>query len=1150
MGHPVDVASGTLFHSFEDFTIPGRIPLILGRRYSSALAGQGSGMFGPGWTSPLEMRLRWDLEGYRVLSADGESEIPFNDPADTVAAGATVRNLGSFHELRQQMGYYFVTRWDPDSEDITQYVFQKGGPEEWWPLKSVMDITGQGLDIQRDQSGRICLVRQRREGRALRLTYDDHSGRLVRVHALAPLFALKDGEGDPADSSQYEERLVLHYGYGQEGLLREVTDALGQRCQYSYDGAGRMTGEINIGGMEYSFRYDSQGRCVETSGKNGHGRNLLEILDPGKVTIVTDALGAKTVYEWNDIGQVEQEISPLGHKTVTEYDQHGRIVAEVSAKGAMRAYAFDEQGDRVKITAPGGAETAYQYNNHHQVLAVKDPAGHQWKSTIDHQGRITAIENPQGGSMAMEYNQYGDLSGLKDSSGNRCSLEWDWAGNMVCARDWQGNTTRFEFSPLGHVTAVVEDGGSRSSARLDLLGRVRELHQPDGSHCSFLWDAYDQVLRDTDEAGEVTTYRYEACGQIAETVDPGGGRTCFAWSPIPGQLLAVTNARGESHRIQYDADGNAIKETDFAGRTTCYEYDPDGQVIAETDPAGQRTEYVRDPDGEVTEILYPDGSSTTLTYDERGLLKGADNGQVEVEREYDSCCNLVRERQGEHEVESSFDLLGNRVGRKSSLGYETAYSYNANRRLQTLTAGSCSPILFSYDRMQEEVARLVQGGVQISQKHDHRALRSEQRVEDVSGRAGANGQPIIKRDYSYDALGNMIEVRDQHWGRSLYGYDVDSHVTKAQLPGKPPEGYVYDGTHNVEAAGRLSKTMAGGEPDFIHLPCAYEPGNLLVQFSDTHLHYDDLGRLIRKEGGQEAEFAWNNASQLITFAPAGGDQWEYLYDAFGRRIKKIGPHRAVEYLWDEDVVLHEIDVRGSGTDDVVRSVVHWEFDPDGFEPIAKVQDGQLYLCVNDVVGNPRELVTPEGIIVWSAQFSNFGLLEDRGTWDVDCPVRYLGQWYDDESGLHYNRHRYYDPSVGRFISSDPVGLLGGLNSFAYGLNTTGWVDPLGLTGACALGPKKYKPGDDIPPGHTVVTRWGRPGLRGGDWVMTGKMSRLKYFLSFKWQPKWLPGKNIPAKYRSGEMFVVPKSRVKLPKERLLGVPTGWIKLLFAQRQYI
>ena len=123
-------------------------------------------------------------------------------------------------------------------------------------------------------------------------------------------------------------------------------------------------------------------------------------------------------------------------------------------------------------------------------------------------------------------------------------------------------------------------------------------------------------------------------------------------------------------------------------------------------------------------------------------------------------------------------------------------------------------------------------------------------------------------------------------------------------------------------------------------------------------------------------------------------------------------------------------------------------EPFRFNPIARVEDGRVLLAVNDVAGNPRELVDSPGEVAWAAQFTTSGATRQSRGSSSTCPLRFQGQWFDAETGLHYNRFRYYDPQVGRFISPDPLGLFGGPNEFTYAPNPIGWVDPYGLAKRC------------------------------------------------------------------------------------------------------
>lgn len=1034
VGHPVDVATGTLFHDFQDLELPGKAPLIFARRYSSALAGEGDGMFGPGWTSPFEVRLMRDLDGYRMVDEDGETEVCFDDPRDLVADGGTVRDLGAFCELRQEGALFVVTRWSPAGEDVTRYLFRPGEDGGWWPLLSRQDAAGQGVDIRRDSAGRVATIKQRREGRGLRLTYND-AGRVVEVHVTTPATTFEK-TGD-----EERERFALRLGYDDRGFLSEVTDALQQRSRYWYTPAGYMTRERTLGGMVYTFSFDGEGRCVETAGADDFGLERLEHQPVARVTVVNNSFGQQTTYQYNENGQVTSHISPQGGATATEFDEYGRIVSDVDPVGGVTTYEFDERGDLAKVVSPDGAETAYGYNDLHQVTSINDPEQHIWLRTIDPEGRLSALTNPLEERLSFGYDPRGDLSWIEDGAGNRCSLVTSPGGDLLESTDWCGNTTAYEYDREGRLTAIVDALGHRTEGKLDTLGRIRQLVLPDGARRSYGWNAHGQMVEYTDERGQTTRWRYEACGLVSEIAGPHGGRTCFHWSAIPGQLVGIVNHRGERYSFEYDADGGLLRETDFAGRRTEYERDARGQVATIIDPAGRRSEITRDPGGAVTLVAHDDGTEISYHYTPRGLLSRADNGQCPVERTYDAAGRMVAERQGDNEVRSDYDSLGSRIRRRSSVGLETSFAWDANGMMTQLTAQGQAPLRFEYDAAMKETARFAQGGVRIDLRADARGRTVEQVVSRQQGAEAVGGEPVARVRYSYDAASNLTEVAADSWGPARYTYDMVGRVVDATLPGGLAERFEYDTAGNVVASGSAEEASDGP----VLAPWDYSPGDVLVRRGDTLYAYDEAGQMVSKaKGGEVTRFSWNRQGQLEEVTLPDQSTWRYRYDAFGRRVKKSGPGRDVEYVWDEDVVLHELASEGQ----LEPRVVNWEFDPHGFAPLCKVESGSQYLCANDPAGNPRQLVAPDGDVVWSGSYSTWGEVDGERGAGVDCPVRYQGQWYDDETGLHYNRYRYYDPEAGRFISQDPVGLLGGMNVWTYADNTTGWIDPFGLTDEC------------------------------------------------------------------------------------------------------
>lgn len=1033
VGHPVDVATGTLFHEFEDFTLSGHSPLVFGRRYSTAMIERPAGIFGVSWSSPFEMRLRHDLDGYHLIAEDGETEIEFDDYEDVVEAGGVLRNLGHFHELRREQDTIIVTRWDPESEAVVRYVFPIGQEGEWWPLQNRLRVDGQGVDIHRDQDGRITFLTQRREGRGFRLEYNA-DGRVIEVYLTTNL----------------SKRLILGYSYDNAGRLAGMTDALGNRCSYEYDATWRMTREVNIGGMEFRFRYDGKGRCVETTGPDGFDRNVLEINELARMTRVTNPLGHITTYQWNESGQIEREISPLGNIKLTNYDDHGRIIARVSPTGATTAYEYDNRGDRVKVTSPTGAITQYEFDKDHQGAGVTDSLGNKWSWSFDDDGRLSSWSDPLGNLWSYLHNTRGDLTAIKDPLGYQRDFSWDGLGNLASATDWLGHRTAYEYDEEGRAMAMIDPLGYRTEAEYDALGRIHLIRHPDGATRKFSWNVYDQIVEYIDEVGAVTRWRYTPCGLVRKVIRPHGGQVKFKYNNIPGQLITVSNENGEEHYYGYDADGRMVNETGFGSGIRHYEYNKNGQKVAIANAVGHRTELKYNAAGAITEVSCDDGSRITYEYDARGYLIKADNGVCSIEREYNTVGHLILEKQGEYTITSEYDAVGNRSRRQSSLDCETVFEWDGNGQVAKIQFGKFYPILFEYDARHCEVVRYASGEIHINQAFDDRGRV----IEQWTGSSYRPGKAIIdhrsvqgvQRRYKYDAASNLTETLDARWGATKYTYDLASRVISSQHTNSLTEQFVYDPADNLKMIERLvglevsPDSAIGGEA----LGWQYGKGNELLNRDGVDYQYNTLGQLIKKTDDKgETVYEWNRLGELIRVILPTGSEWEYKYDPFGRRIAKQETSQQINYVWDADVVLHERcsnEIEGDG-------VINWEFDPYGFAPIAKIQGEDQYICVNDPTGTPREMMSDNGRIAWASYVFTYGQI-DTMVLESNCPIRFQGQWYDEETGLHYNRLRYYDPEIGRYISCDPISLTGGLNVFTYTCNPVKMIDPFGLTQVC------------------------------------------------------------------------------------------------------
>ncbi|MCF5547710.1 RHS repeat-associated core domain-containing protein, partial [Pseudomonas salomonii] len=193
------------------------------------------------------------------------------------------------------------------------------------------------------------------------------------------------------------------------------------------------------------------------------------------------------------------------------------------------------------------------------------------------------------------------------------------------------------------------------------------------------------------------------------------------------------------------------------------------------------------------------------------------------------------------------------------------------------------------------------------------------------------------------------------------------------------------------------------------------------------------------------EYRYDCQHRLIGITQPNGQTASYRYDPFGRRISKTVNDITTEFFWQGDKLVAEHHA------DRHRSYI---YEPDSFRPLVLLEgfgptETKPFHYQLDHLGTPQELTNPEGEIVWSAHYRAYGEIARLDVRKIDNPLRFQGQYFDAESGLHYNRHRYYNPDIGRYLTPDPVKLAGGINAYRYVPNPTGWVDPLGLS--CKVG---------------------------------------------------------------------------------------------------
>jgi len=1034
VGHPVDVATGEVYTIQEDISIAGKMPLVWERRYGSSLEENVVAPLGTGWTTRYFMTITREEDGFRIVNSEGGTEF-LDDRENMVDNGGTLHDFAAFQELSKIGHRYVLTSWDVETGEVLRYVFRECTPGYTAQLASIENLTGQALDLEYDYHQRLVGIRQRLEKRRLVVKYTP----IDRIDTIS--FELPDETLKP----------LVQYGYDANGRLVSATDVRGYVDRYEYDGENRLTREIIKDGGVFYFRYDEKGRCVKTSGLDRYDEKSLKFFDHIGWTEVTDSRGFVTRYQHNANGQIVTEVSPTGGKSETEYDDLSRIIRQVDPNGGAIVYEYDAMGNRAKITDQLENSWNVTFNEFHQPVQLDAPNGGVWKRVYDDRHRLIETVNPLGASWNLEYDQYGNLISSTDPEGAAYRQSFFANGILRDISDPLGNLTSFQFDAYGRIAGKTGPLGDITLFDYDEAGNPVSILFPDKTAIQGEYDTKNNLISFTDGEGRTTRYRYGSCGRLMEKIDPLDNSVKYEWGTEPGCLDRVINEKGEVYSFERDGSGNIVRETGFDARVHQFEFDAAGRCRAATNNLGERTVYTRNPQGKLTGELMQGGETTAFGYDPLGNIISAVNKTCKVAFERDPLGRIVRETQGDEWVETVYDAVNNVVKNTTGRGLTVTYSHDANGNAVGLVTGDGHAMSFTRNAYGDEVSRLLPGKrARLDQKFDAVGQLVEQRLQvqpkgvsaalsftdQITGSAGT----VISRDYRYNRAGSLMTINDGFWGATEYVYDPGDRLIRAVREKGASERFSYDATGNIISHDADERVR----------PSEFTAGNQIVCTGDTRFEFDGNGRRTRKienassPSPEEWIYTWDERDQLTAITRPDGTVWNYRYDALGRRIAKESPHSRESFVWYGNVVIHHL----VNDDDPVS----WLFDQGTSCPLGKIEKGRFYTVVNDQLGTPRELVDEEGTIVWSVQQKSWGEVDQVRISDVACQIRFQGQWFDDESGLCYNRFRYYDGRVGQFVSKDPIRVKGGLNEYGFVINPISFIDRFGLTDC----PKKQK----------------------------------------------------------------------------------------------
>lgn len=1002
-GHPVDVATGRVMTDAVDFELPGPLPLVFCRDYMSSFSHR-SAAVGYGWSHSLDQAV-WVEPGCVVYRADDGREIEF-DTFDFPVHGSRVGQKVFEPMNRLWLRSVGPNRWEIENAEGIVHCFAAIAGDSMAGLSRLIEKRSRNdhrIVLHYDQRARLASVVDS-GGRIVRFAHDEN-GRVVKISLPHPT--------DPSGVTE------LRYVYSEEGDLVAAIDALGNATRYAYD-AHLLVQETDRNVFSFYFGYDGRGTgayCVRTWGDGGVYDHLIDYDKINRVTYVTDSLYAMTTYEMNEAYAVVKVIDSMGGVTRYEYDDHLWKTAQIDPLGNATRWEHDESGNTTRLTRADGSVISARYDERNLPLEMVDACGGRWQADYDAFRQTTTCRNPLGEVTRYEHS-HGLLVAVVEASGARTALRYDSAKNVDGVLFPNGAHEQRVFDRRGRVTKYVDVRGNEQYRWYDDNDRVTTVQEPDGNVKRFSYDSVGNLLEAQDHDRHVRRH-YTGYHWLA-AVEEAGTRIQMRYD-TEGRVLALTNEAGEQYEFIRNRAGWIREERGFDGRVTRYRHDVAGNVTRIDKPSGAWLEKSHDAAHRVTNIKRSDKSEDTFSYRADGALIAAKNESVALRFEHDALARVTKAWQGDACVESVYDATGRRSRVESSLGARIDMKHALDGSVSAVSVGSgFTPwqIEFGRDIAGDEVARKLPGGIVASLARDRFGRPMTRRV------ARAEHALVPDVAYRWGFSDRLVELVDALRGGTRFERDARGRLITA----KHADGRVDE--RAMDVVSNIFRTRERKDRD-------YAPGGVLQRADGVLFRYDDDGNLIEKKlpNGKVWRYQWDVAGQLRTVVRPDWKRVEFDYDALGRRIRKRCDDKVIEWLWDGDVPLHEL---STGED-----VVTWVFEPESFAPLAKLQGDKRYGFVVDHLGAPLLLVEPTGMIGWQGQLDVFGAAK------VDiartaCPWRWPGQYEDDETGLFYNRFRYYDPAVGAYISKDPIGLLGGTALYAYVDDPTGWIDPWGL----------------------------------------------------------------------------------------------------------
>ncbi len=861
-------------------------------------------------------------------------------------------------------------------------------------------------------------------------------------------------------AAPYADSSMVRWVYDVNLNLTEVEDARGTIHQYLNIDTRGNPGEVIL----------AAGTSDERRVQLAWHPNLRALLSRSELSVLGGGVTATTWdYDTDGNTQANEAPGPLATRIIASGYTHNAVQSPISFE-YITTVSHNAQGQITAIDGPkpGAADTTtFVYDT-----ATKD---------------LEQVARPIVG--ATRYENYDGLGRI---------------GRVV---EVNGQTTNFTYDARGRITDVTHAADSTSRTIFyNMAGLPETVTDEDGVVTTYEYDpANGYLTRVNDSEGNYIGHTYDTRGNRIETAKYTGAgvrksrnRWDFNHPTLPGMLWRNIKHNDAYSEYGYDAVGNPVSVRDFNGHTTAttfdalgrpltvtepgtngvtrYTYDSHGNLSLVEDAEGRQTAYVFDDLGRTLSVDSSDSGLATHVYDEAGNLSAKTDARgIAVSYAYDDLNRLTQMTFPDpvENITYTYDAGDHAMGRLTSIADPsgtTAFSYDARGRLERKIAsvlGQDYTLLRLFTAAGRSLGYSYPSGRMVNYTRD-----ANGRVDGATTQHNGNMIELFS-NMTYKPFGAPSGLNNGAGG-SVSSISTDCGCLEVTNPGgKMEQQYTYDDNGNVTAITwtnlpGYNQTYAYDELN--RLTTATNPlgnfgfsydkvGNRLTRTKDTEVetytYQTDANRLATVTGAASVNYGYDNGGNItaigdrtLVYNKAGRLQrveedaavlGEYTYNALGQRITKTVDGIVTVFHYDFDGnIFAESGTDGTFTREYIYTMGNRFATVD-------VSTDKVYYYLNDHLGTPVFMTDENNVVVWEATYPPFGNADISPSAEIENNFRFAGQYYDAETGLHYNYHRYYDPATGRYLTPDPIGLAGGINLFTYTSNNPiNAIDPYGL----------------------------------------------------------------------------------------------------------